>query len=467
MADERQKNPVVNGSKEQRKAGSPKVSYSKTRTAFTNKYKPRHFTDAEAEKTYKQLRLEKTRIRIRKIKRLNIALTLLTIAILFTMFLGAGILIPKSNADVDVQRNSDASLVVDFTGDVMFGRYITQISQNDGYDAVFHGVSPFFQNADLVFVNLESAVLKDETKSYSEADKKIHLYCNYDLIEAAQKAGINVFGVANNHGFDYSDRPVEELIDYFRDNEIYYSGIGKNIDDAAQYTIIDVNGYRVAFIAITDVFYRESCAAPDHAGVLATTYSAYGQLVHDASVNSDITIVYFHWGEENDISRNNEQITLGHRLIDAGADIIIGSHPHVLQEIEKYKDGIIFYSLGNFIFDQGTTFARDSVIVELTVDKNGKPEFTLIPIRINDGAPEVTDSFFYKARINRELTQGLSGSDYYTGDDGYVHVRLGVTYPRTAEEATTAPTTAPATDAAPTEPTQPAESQPATIKDED
>ena len=444
-----------------------KVSYSKTRDAIKSKHKPRHFSDAEAEKSYRQMRIEKVRISIRKIKRLNIALTLLTIAILFTMFIGASVIIPRKAAVVNQDNYKDTTLTVDFAGDVMFGRYINDYAEHNGYDSVFEGVAPYFQNADLTFVNLECAVLKDSVSTYTEAKKNIHLYCNYEMLEAAQRAGINVFGTANNHGFDYGNRPVEELIEYFKTNNIYYNGIGMNTNEAAKYTVIDCNGYRIAFIAITDVYYKEACATPDRSGVLATTYGDYNQLVNDASKNSDITIVYFHWGEENELARNKEQIALAHRMIDAGADIIIGAHPHVLQEIEKYKDGIIYYSMGNFIFDQGTTFSRDTVIVEMNLNSKGQPDFTLIPLRINDGAPEVTDWFFYKARINRELTQGLKESDYYTDDDGYIHVLLDTAFTRTAEQRAAAEATepiAPTTPAAPTAPaasTVPGETQPA------
>ena len=464
---------------EEKAPDSKKVSYKKTREAVKSKYSPRHFSDAEAEKTYKQMRLEKVRIRIRKIKRLNLGLTILTIVLLFAMFLGAGILIPRTITDVNAEEYKNKSLTVDFVGDVMFGRYINQYAQSNGYDSIFEDVAPFFKNSDLTFANLECAVLKDPVSTYTKADKKIHLHCNYNLIEAAQRSGINVFGASNNHGFDYGNRPVEELIEYFRKNDVYYNGIGTDIVDAAKYTLIDCKGYRIAFVAITDVYYKEACASVDRSGVLATTYGDYNQLVNDASRNADITIVYFHWGEENDISRNKEQTNLGHKLIDAGADIIIGSHPHVLQEVEKYKDGIIFYSMGNFIFDQGTTFSRDSVIVEMNLDKHGEAEFTLVPIRINDGIPEVTKNFFYKTRINRELTQSLGKEDQYTGDDGYTHVKLGRSFTRTAAqratEATastdatgaTSPTgaTVTAESAAPTQPTAQKPSETAAINE--
>ena len=462
MADEQQKIPKEKAAQEKSKGGSSKVSYSKTRSAVSNKYSPRHFSDAEAEKSYRQLRLERTRIKIRKIKRLNIVMTLLTIAILFTLFIGSSVIIPRTVATVDKTQYADKALTIDFVGDMMLGRYIQQQSENDGYSEVFRCVSPYFKNADLTFASLESAVLFDDESTYTRSKKENNYYCVPAALQAARDAGINVFALSNDHAYDYGAKALEQLAVYFKNagSKVYASGIGMNTEDAAQCQFIDCKGYKIAFVSITDIYQAKAISGKERSGVLSTAYGRYNRMVHDASKQADITIVYFHWGEEDTVARDNEQISLGHRLIDAGADIVIGTNPHVVQEIEKYKDGVICYSLGNFVSDQGTTFARDSVIIELTIDKNGNPEFTLIPVRLVNGMPEVTDGFFYKARINRELTQGLSGDDYYTGDDGYVHVRLGVTYQRAADAApTTAPTTVPTIAPAPTEPTQPDESQ--------
>ena len=441
-----------------------KVSYNKTRDAINSKYRPRHFSDSESEKSYRQMRIEKVRISIRKIKRLNMALTLLTIAILFTMFIGASVIVPRKAAVVNKDDYKDYTLTVDFAGDVMMSRYIEQLTVKEGYDSVFHGVSAYMQNADLTFANLSGAVLKDDVSTYEKGRKEGRLWCTYEDLSALQSAGIDVFAVSNDHAYDYKNRPIEELIEHFNQNNIYYNGIGMNLEDAAKYTVIDVNGYRIAFVSITDVYSVESTARKSRSGVLATTYGDYNRMINRASKNADITIVYCHWGSDSGIARDGAQQNLGHQFIDAGADIVIGCHPHVLQEVEKYKDGIICYSLGNFIYDSGNTFSRDSVLVEMTLDKNGRPEFTMIPLRINDGAPEVTDWFYYKARINRELTQGLSSSDYYTGEDGFVHIIMDTMYTRTAEEKAAAEEAAPATTpsatsaTAPTEPAQSAAS---------
>jgi len=123
------------------------------------------------------------------------------------------------------------------------------------------------------------------------------------------------------------------------------------------------------------VYYSEFVAREGYAGALTTSYPRYNEIVNQASREADITVVYIHFGEEGKVEANKSQKLIAHMLIDAGADIVIGSHPHVLQEIEQYKEGIIFYSLGNFIFDQGGTYNRDSVLVQFTLDKQGNGKF--------------------------------------------------------------------------------------------
>lgn len=314
-----------------------------------------------------------------------------------------------------------------FVGDVMLGRGIKDLGETSGYERLFSNMSSFWSNADLVFANLESAVLKEDISVYSQADKNIHLWASYDGVESAMEAGINVFACANNSSFGYGRKALEQLIDYFQKKDIVYSGIGETLDDTAAYEIIECNGVKIAFLSITDVFYRHSMATESESGILTTEYPDYNLLVYQAAQEADVTVVYVHWGEENKPMANEEQISLGHQFVDAGADIVIGSHPHIVQEVELYKDGIIFYSLGNFIFDQGNTYARDSVIVEYTADEDGNGAFRLYPVRINDGTPSVTTNWFYKTRINRKLTRKLAQDSYYLDENEFIVIPYSFT----------------------------------------
>ncbi|MCH5198146.1 MAG: CapA family protein [Oscillospiraceae bacterium] len=330
------------------------------------------------------------------------------------------------NAYLPDTSNNKNGITMDFVGDVMLGRNIKKLGDAFGYDKLFSNMTGFWKNADLVFANLESAVLKKDVSSYNEADRDIHLWTDYNALKAASKSGINVFSCSNNHILDYGKKALTELMDYFNKHKIVYSGIGKTISEAASYEIIECGGAKIAFISISEAYYKKDIATESRSGILTLAYTDYNMLVYDASRQADVTIVYIHWGEENGTHASKDQVSIGQQLIDAGADIVIGSHPHVVQEVEKYGKGIIFYSLGNFIFDQGNTFACDSVMVEYSANREGKGAFYLYPVRINGGIPSVTTNWFYKARINHKLSLGLEKDSYYTDENGFIVIPFDI-----------------------------------------
>lgn len=369
---------------------------------------------------------QKTQILFRKLKKPQAVIVVCSFIVLLTLSCITSFFSPKAYS-AENTGNKDL-ITFDFVGDVMLGRNIKKLGEAKGYDKLFEKVTGFWKNADLVFANIESAVLKNDVSSYKEFDKNLHLWADYDGIEAARSAGINVFACANNHAFDYGAKAVKQLVNYYEKKNIIYSGIGRNTEEAASYKIIECNGVKIAFLSITEVFYKRSMSTSTSAGVYTTGFSDYNGLVYRASKEADVTIVYIHWGEENETSANDLQFTYGHQLIDSGADIVIGSHPHIVQEVELYGNGIIFYSLGNFIFDQGNTFACDSVMVEYSADKTGKGEFSLYPVRINGGIPYVTTNGFYQSRINRELSQSLPKDSYHVDENGFIKIPFDVSF---------------------------------------
>lgn len=366
-------------------------------------------------------RKQKIRARIRHMKPLPWYAAAASCLLLFVLS-GTFSLSPSMvQGAVEGTAEPDEDLSLCFVGDIMLGRGIAQIGDADGYGSLFSGVSSLWEGSDYVFANLENAILEDDTDGYEEQEKDINVWADYTALDAAMDAGINAFACANNHIYDYGEEAVADLADYFTETGTLFSGIGNDIDEAAGYSLVEAGGQTIAFLSITDVYALEAPAGEDKAGVLTTDgYTDYNMLVYQASREADLTIVYVHWGEENQTSSNEEQENIAHFLADAGADIIIGSHPHVLQDVELYGDSIIFYSLGNFIFDQGSTYACDSVLVQYAQDADGEGAFTLVPVRISDGKPAVTDNTFYRARIFRELSQGLEDGSYYMDDNGYL-----------------------------------------------
>ena len=380
------------------------------------------------DRRYKDLRLkEKTQISKRKLTASKVSLKILlpVIVVLFGCVIGLPYIFRPSVADT-FEKTKDSELTMTFAGDVMLGRYIQDIGEKSGYSGFYKNVKDYWKDADISFINFESSVLR-KTRSYPE-DKKtlksIYLSSSRTSVKTLMNAGVNAFAFGNNHIGDFGRKPIEELCDYMDgySESVTYSGIGRDLSEAASYRIIEKNGLKVGFVSITARFYSELAARTEYAGALTTSYPRYNEIVNQASREADITVVYIHFGEENEGEANESQKLIAHMLIDAGADIVIGSHPHVLQEIEQYKEGIIFYSLGNFIFDQGGTYNRDSVLVQFTLDKQGNGKFELIPIRINNGVPGETANIFYINRIYNNLTRLLSEDQYYFDKDGHVTI---------------------------------------------
>ena len=118
---------------------------------------------------------------------------------------------------------------------------------------------------------------------------------------------------------------------------------------------------------------------------------------------------------------------IAHQLIESGADVVIGCHPHVLQPVEFYKNGIIFYSLGNFVFDQGQRPARNTTLLQMNVNREtGAVVFTLIPMHIDEFRPHVTDNSLYLSQIQDVLTESLPEGSYTITESGLIQIPFQV-----------------------------------------
>lgn len=337
--------------------------------------------------------------------------------------------------DPEIVPVAEDEIQLTFVGDVCLGRYVADYAEANGYSSLFADAGTLWENSDLVFANLECAVLKANATYAGNDAKSIQISASRTALKQAAKAGVDVVSVANNHVVDYGRKGLRHMLESVEEYGLTYAGAGENLEAAAEIKYIDVDGITVAFFAFSDILPAGFTAKEDLYGILPAEYSELYKQVSIAAETSDFVVVYVHWGEENEISIEADQESIGHQLIESGADIVIGSHPHVLQNIELYNDGIIFYSLGNFIFDQGTRDSRNTVMVQLNVNKDsGMGEFTLIPMRINNFHPCVTDSAFYISKIQASLTKGMDDSAYTITEDGRIHIQMNVFTPEETTE---------------------------------
>lgn len=372
---------------------------------------------------------EKMQIKVRKAQKKSVpgaAILITGLVLMAACFFLDGREVQSAN--VVPHDTTGSPLVMDFVGDVMIGRNIRIEGDQKGYERYFKNVKPYWDRADLVFANLECPILKGPESEYEKAEKNVQLflYGDYAGVDAMLDAGVNMVGCANNHAFDYGPRPITELIAHFRERNVTFSGIGNRKEEAASYVVEEINGIKVAFVALTRVYGPYAFATDMHAGVNTTAYHEYNRVVAEASLESDLQVVYIHFGEENGISADLTQKNLARGLVDAGADLVIGSHPHVVQEMEFYKNSVIFYSLGNFVFDQGDSYNCDSMMVEFRLNKEGDGEMEIVPVRIESTIPTITDNEAYKARINHEVIQHMDPSTYTYDDQGHLTVKTPI-----------------------------------------
>lgn len=296
-------------------------------------------------------------------------------------------------------------------GDMMFGRAIKDRSESTDYSEVLDNVSSIWSDSDYVCGNLECALL-DNPSQFTKNEKEIHINAETRTVNILKDNGFTLVNLANNHLADFCSEGVVSTLNTLKNAGLKYVGAGANLEEASKYDIQEVNGVKIATVSVSDIIPKNFSAKDDKAGILSTNNMRYYQAVREASEVADLVIVNIHWGVEYALNETEQQRQLARNLINFGADIIIGSHPHVLQPVEKYKDGIIFYSMGNFVFDQGWSRTKDSMIVNYFLDEEGNCSFEIVPLRIKDGYPTVTNNPFFKKRTYNTLTKKLNDSDY-------------------------------------------------------
>lgn len=244
----------------------------------------------------------------------------------------------------------DNILKIIFTGDIMMGRGVENSVMrwgNGDFDFVFEK-SDFIKTADIAFGNLEGPV----------SDKGMNLGNLYsfrfkpETVDALENAGFDVLSVANNHAGDWGRDAFEDTLEGLSVSKILAVGGGLNKKEAASVKVIEKDNIKIGFLGFSDMGPGWLSVTASTSGVLLVLDSDYTTIIRKAAKEVDVLIVSIHFGEEYQNVTNKRQIFLAKKAIDAGAKIVIGHHPHVVQSVENYKDGLIAYSLGNFVFDQ-------------------------------------------------------------------------------------------------------------------
>lgn len=245
------------------------------------------------------------------------------------------------------------SMTILFSGDVLLSDHVLNAySRAGGISGVLDGgYLNAIQSADYFVVNEEFPFSSRGTQA---ADKQYTFRLAPEKVSMFQEMGIDAVTLANNHALDYGTDALLDTCEVLDGAGILHTGAGKDLNAAKQPVVFEKNGQRVALIGATRVIPEAGWAAANgHPGMLSSYEVSVEPLlaqIAECHEQGEMVVVLIHWGIERDETPQEYQRALAKRYIDAGADLVIGSHPHVLQGIEYYKGKPIFYSLGNFVF---------------------------------------------------------------------------------------------------------------------
>ncbi len=286
-------------------------------------------------------------------------------------------LIPLSPSSVshrnDVQKQSETTLVV--TGDVLLAREVNyQALQKKDFQWPWYMTADILRQADIALINLETPLVQDCPVTRSGM-----IFCgDPQNVTGLSWSGIDVASLANNHALNHGVEGVEQTTRFLEDINVLPSGVLREGQTHQTPTIVERNGITFAFLSYTDLGVTAGAIAKSEPEVIKND-------IELAQQQADVVIPFFHWGEEYQSQPTARQTLLAHVAIEAGADLVIGNHPHWYQALEIYQGVPIAYSHGNFIFDQMWSMeTRLGMVGRYTFSDKTLSKIEFVPIQIED-----------------------------------------------------------------------------------
>ena len=316
---------------------------------------------------------------------------------------------PSSESSVQQEEQKDTTISMAVVGDIMChspnykDAYNASTKKYD-FSTFFPQIKSYISNADIAVGNLET--------TFAGGNKAYSGYPTFNsppqLAKDVQDLGIDVLTTSNNHSMDSGYNGLINTIDTLDDLGISHTGTFKSEEDKNKILIKDVNGVKIAFLSYT--YGTNGIAIPkgkEYCINLIDKDLIKKQLESAKAQNPDVICVSMHWGIEYKLQPNTEQTDLADYLFENGADIILGSHPHVLEPMEKRtvtlsdgtkKDCFVIYSLGNFISAQKDKYTKDSIILNLKITKHSQGNITIdsydyTPIYMQDNGANATNRY--------------------------------------------------------------------------
>ena len=308
-------------------------------------------------------------------------------------------------------------------------------------EKVFDKVAPELRKADIRFGGLEAPL----SRKGSPVGGKIVMRHDPKMVAAYLAGGFEVVAFASNHCLDYGMEPFLDTLELLDRHQIRYVGAGRNIVEARRPAIIGKKGTRVGFLSYLLLVPLGWGAHPARAGIAPIREDAlYGppyvneedldamiQDIKRTKPDVDVLVASYHWGSSQSRTLTLSQKAVARAAIDAGADLVIGRHPHILQGIEVYKGRAIFYALGNFALDHAHPMflptVKESILVRCVIQDKAIRGLSFRPIFLDDdGRPEILTSQDARAKAIFDslqmLSQKLNTEIQFSGNEGLIGI---------------------------------------------
>lgn len=330
--------------------------------------------------------------------------------------------VSKLSEKYQIETLPDTTISMAVIGDIMCHNTQYKSAYSNGkydFSHVFEDIKSKIEPADIAIGNLET--------TFAGSDIGYSSYPTFNTPEALatdlKELGIDVLSTANNHSLDKGYVGIERTIKYLDEAGIAHTGTYNSEDSAQQITALEVNGMKIGFLAYT--YGTNGIPVPKGKSYcinLIDKEKILSDLNKAKQLNLDLIVVQMHWGQEYQAKPNQEQKDLADFLFQNGADIILGSHPHVLQSMEKRevtmpdgskKQGFVIYSLGNFVSGQVKANTRQSVILNIQLTKCGKTN------AISIDSVDYTPIYTFKGNRYRILDINHVLQNHNNGDTTY------------------------------------------------
>lgn len=290
---------------------------------------------------------------------------------------------PKPSSQPKVNnKKEEQPIILDFAGDINFDESSQPITRYDSKKkGILGGLSSDLvaemKAADLMMLNNEFSYSTRGTKA---ANKSYTFRANPKRVEILKEMGVDIVSLANNHTLDYGPDALKDTFQTLENAKIDYIGAGINMARAKAPVYYTLGNKKIAYVAASRVVFSTDWYATDTKLGMIGTYdpTLYIKSIKEAAAHSDFVVAYLHWGVERKSQPEPYQRLLAKQYIDAGADFVVGCHPHVLQGFEYYKGKPIAYSLGNFWFNSAY---KDTGLLKLYLDTNGTARLQILPAK--------------------------------------------------------------------------------------